>query len=345
MFLGIVPVRVSFAGGGTDLPEFYYANGGCVVTTAINLFTYTVIHPRQDDTFQAFSPDFQKHYKPMKYENIEIQDGTQIASSVIKFFEYKKGVNVILFSDVPAGTGLGSSSSLTVNLVNIITYLKREKFTNEKIAETAFQIGRDILKWPIGKQDEYVSAFGGFNYIKFQQENVEVIPIRLNKSSLEELQLNLLLFNEGNSRSSSSILLNQIKMINQKNPDTIESLRNVKELAENMYDFLKKSDITKFGELLNKGWLAKKKFVKGVTNERIDCIYKEALQCGALGGKLTGAGGGGHMLFYCELSKQQHLISKMESLGLKKINFNFYFEKPKIFDSFDLIKTEKLTSN
>jgi len=178
---------LSFAGGGTDLPEYYNKFGGNVIATTINKFTYTIIHPRWDKWFQAFSPDVQKHYTASKYEKIEIEDGTEITSSVIKYMKFKSGINVIICSDVPAGSGLGSSSSLAVNLVNTISYLKGKKPSKKEIAETAFDIGRKVLHWPIGKQDEYISAFGGFNYIKFEKDNVLVRSIKLKKFNLERI--------------------------------------------------------------------------------------------------------------------------------------------------------------
>ena len=336
MLIGLTPVRLSFAGGGTDLPEFYEKFGGNVIATTINQFTYTIIHPRFDKSFQTFSPDFQKHYTASKYSKIEIQDGTEIASSVIKYMKFKIGINVILCSDVPAGSGLGSSSSLAVNLVNVISFLKREKLSKRQIAEKAFDIGRKILHWPIGKQDEYVSAFGGFNYVKFAKNQVNVKPIHLSNSVSNELQNNLLLFREGNTRNSSTILTKQIQMIKEKNIDTINSLLTVKELALTMYDSLKQSDITKFGELLHQGWIAKKKFVRNVSNSRIDKIYSFALKNGAIGGKITGAGGGGHMLFYCEKPKQENLKKKLQTLGLERVMFSFSNNGPKIIQTSDI---------
>ncbi len=336
MLIGLTPVRLSFAGGGTDLPEFYEKFGGNVIATTINQFTYTIIHPRFDKSFQTFSPDFQKHYTASKYSKIEIQDGTEIASSVIKYMKFKTGINVILCSDVPAGSGLGSSSSLAVNLVNVISFLKREKLSKRQIAEKAFDIGRKILHWPIGKQDEYISAFGGFNYVKFAKNQVTVKPIQLSNSISNELQNNLLLFREGNTRNSSTILTKQIQMIKEKNIDTINSLLTVKELALTMYDSLKQSDITKFGELLHQGWIAKKKFARNVSNSRIDKIYSFALKNGAIGGKITGAGGGGHMLFYCEKPKQENLEKKLQTLGLERVIFSFSNNGPKIIQTSDI---------
>ena len=332
MLIGTTPVRISFAGGGTDLPEFYENYGGHVISSTIDQFTYSVIQPRIDKSFQAFSPDFQKHYKPTAFNKISIQDGTEISASVIKFLKYKKGLNVMLFSDVAAGSGLGASSSLAVNLVNIINYLKKEKWSKEKTAETAYYIARKILHWPVGKQDEYIASFGGFNFITFKKNKISVQPIKIKKSSKKELQENLLLFFIGDTRNSSKILTNQIEKIENKKSKTLDSLLYVKNLALDKNNSLKKSDLTNFGDLLNKGWIAKKCFSSHITNEKIDKIYEKALKIGALGGKLTGAGGGGHMLFYCEKNKQKALINSMKGIGVKEIDFNFYDHGPKIVD-------------
>tara|TARA_B110000438_G_scaffold302276_1_gene359487 strand:+ start:1018 stop:2031 length:1014 start_codon:yes stop_codon:yes gene_type:complete len=332
MLIGISPVRISFAGGGTDLPEFYENHGGHVISSTINQFTYSVIQPRIDKSFQSFSPDFQKHYKPTAFNKISIEDGTEISASVIKFLKYKKGLNVILFSDVAAGSGLGASSSLAVNLVNIINYLKKEKWSKERTAETAYDIGRKILHWPIGKQDEYIASFGGFNFITFKKNKISVQPIKLKKSSKKELEENLLLFFLGDTRNSSKILTNQIEKIKNKKSETLDSLLYVKNLALDMNNSLKKSDLSNFGDLLHKGWIAKKCFSSDITNKKIDKIYEKALKTGALGGKLTGAGGGGHMLFYCEKNKQKALINSMKKVGVNQIHFKFYEHGPKIID-------------
>ena len=336
MFLGMVPVRISFAGGGTDMPEYYEKYGGSVVSSCITRFTYVIINPRHDDKFQSFSSDLQAHHETTSYDNLEPRDGSEIAVSVVKYLDYKEGANFLVSSDVQPGSGLGASSALTVNFVKTISTLKGENWSKEKIAETAFHIGRNILHHPIGKQDEYVSAFGGFNYIKFENNKIEVHPLNMNKSTLSELQQNLLLFFIGNDvRNSSLILSSQIERIKQNQHDTINSLHFVKQLAAELYESLNNSDIMAFGELLHKGWMAKKKFAKGITNEHIDKIYELALKSGAIGGKLTGAGGGGHMLFYCELQYQEAFIQKMESLGLKQVKFSFHNEGPKVLNLYD----------
>lgn len=338
MFLGMAPVRISFAGGGTDMPEYYERFGGNVVSTSITKFTYVIINPRHDNLVQAFSSDFESHHKLTSYEKLVSKHGMELAVAVIKYLKYRDGANFLISSDVPPGSGLGASSTLAVNLVKTISTLKGEDRSKENIAETAFHIGRNILKWPIGKQDEYISAFGGFNFIKFSKNKVDVIPIKMTRGSLVELQKNLLLFFIGDTRRSNTILSTQIQRIKENQKDTLDSLSYVTQLAETMYKSLKKSDITTFAQLLHKGWIAKKKFTKNVTTDRIDKIYDLALKSGAIAGKLTGAGGGGHMLLYCEQPKQKKLLEKMENFGLKHIKFGFQTEGPKVLNLYDFTK-------
>lgn len=338
MFVGMTPVRISFSGGGTDMPEYYEKYGGCVISTNINKFTYVVLNLKSDNTFQTFSSDFETHHKKTDYETLEPKHGTEIPISVVKYFKYKMGGDFLICSDVPPGSGLGASSSLTVNCVNTITRLMQKKLSKQKIADIAFNIERNVLKHPIGKQDDYIASFGGFNYIKFEKNNVKVIPIKIKKSTMNELEKNLLLFFVGDTRKNSNVLSKQLKNTKQGNFTTIESLHKAKSLVDDFHDKLKNSDLMSVGELLNQGWIAKKKFAKGVTNDKIDRIYQNALKCGATGGKLTGAGAGGHLLLYCQNSKQQAVIKKMKSLGLTYVPFNFHSNGSKILNLYDYNK-------
>ena len=328
------PVRISFSGGGTDMPEYYNEFGGNVVTSTINHFTYVILNLRNDDLIQAFSSDFQIQ-NTCDMQNLELKPGTEIPIAVLKHLNFKTGATVMVCSDVPPSSGLGGSSSLTVNFVKTLSTLQKLKWNNEKIAETSFHIERNVLQHPIGKQDDYIASFGGFNFIRFTDEQVYVEPIKINKSTFDELQENLLLFFIGDTRKNADILSNQLDNIKQRRKETIESHNYVKGLAEEMNSSLKQSDITLFGELLLKGWLAKKKFTKGVSNENINKIYDAALENGASGGKLTGAGGGGHMLFYCEKSKHDGFIQIMEDIGLKHIRFKFNNDGPKVLNLYD----------
>ena len=335
MLLGASPLRLSFAGGGTDLKEYYENFEGSVVSTAINRFTYVIVTPRQDNSFQVFSSDFQVHFKPTRYDNLKPEPGSELVVTVVKSLDYQDGANLMLNSEVAPGSGLGASSSLAVNLIKTISTLKKEKMSNAEIAESAYDIGRNKLNWTIGKQDEYISAFGGFNFIKFNNDKVTVNKISINKNSLLELEKNLLVFYIGKTRNSSNILREQIKLITENNQETLNALHYVKELSEKMYSSLSQSDITKFGELLNIGWESKKKFAKDVTNEYVDKLYNLGIEYGALGGKLTGAGGGGHLLFYCEPSKQKNLIEKMQGQGLKQVQYKFHESGCKVLDLYD----------
>jgi len=338
MFVGMAPVRLSFSGGGTDMPEYYERFGGAVISTNINLFTYLVINPRRDNSFQAFSSDFESHHKKSNYDKLEMKLGTELTVSAVKFLKYKIGGDFLICSDVAPGSGLGGSSSLAVNSIKTISSLKGENWKNEKIAEAAFHIERKILKHPVGKQDDYISAFGGFNYIKFTKDRIKVNPIKLKKSTTSELEQNLLLFFMGITRNSNVILSKQLENIKKNNQDTINSLHNVRNIVEEFRDSLNNSDLREVGELLHRGWLAKRKFAKGVSNKHIDKIYEAAQKAGAVGGKLTGAGGGGHLLLYCESPKRQNVIRKMQSLKLKHIPFKFHSEGIKLLNLYDYSK-------
>jgi len=338
MFLGMCPVRISFSGGGTDMPEYYNEFGGNVVTSTIDRFTYVMLNLRNDDLIQVFSSDFQIHNPSATLEKLEPNPGMEIPIASLKHLNLKTGANVMVSSDVPPGSGLGGSSSLTVNFVKILSILNKLKWKNEKVAETSFHIERNVLQHPIGKQDDYIASFGGFNFIRFTKEQIYVEPIQINKSTFDEFQENLVLFFVGNTRKNTVVLSSQLQNVKEKRKETIEALHYVKGLSEEMNSTLKQSNITHFGELLHKGWVAKKKFAKGVSNEDVDKIYDVALENGALGGKLTGAGGGGHMLFYCEKPKQDRLIEKMKNIGLKHIKFNFNRNGPKVLNLYDYSK-------
>ena len=335
MNLGISAVRLSFAGGGTDLPEYYNDFGGNVIASTINHFTYVMSNKRTDGKFQIFSPEFHAYIKPIPYDKLTCNTkGTELASSTIKHLNSKDGIDLMLASDVEPASGLGSSSALTVNLVNTVTTLNNKNLTKNELAENAHYIQRHFLNWPMGKQDEYISAFGGFNFIKFKKDEIKIIPIKLTKLNKKELENNLMLFYVGGG-THAGILPNQVEQIKKNNQKVMSSLHQVKELAESMYQALKKSDITKFGELLHLGWTEKKKFSRNVTNTRIDRLYNKLIDTGAVGGKITGAGGGGHMLIYCEQSSKNKILEEAKNLKLKYIPFKFYSEGAKMVRLYD----------
>lgn len=338
MFVGISPVRISFAGGGTDMPEYYEKFGGNVVSSTISLFTYLMIKPRNDNSFQAFSTDFEIHQSKTTYKKLKAKSGTEIAVSVIKYLNFKNGADFVIGSDVQPGSGLGASSSLTVNFVNLISKLQKKKLSKKQIAEKSFHIERNLLLHPIGKQDDFIASYGGINYIKFSKNRTTVTPIHLKKSKMEELQNNLLLFFMGTTRKSSIVLSKQLKKTKNLDSSTLNSLHKVNDLGKDLYRILKKSEIGEVGQILDRGWHEKKNFTKQVSNQKIDKIYDCAIKKGAVGGKLTGAGAGGHMLFYCEPNKQNSVKNEMKRLGLKHIDFSFYQNGPKILNLYDYLQ-------
>ena len=337
MFVGMAPVRISLAGGGTDMPEYYEKYGGNVVSSTISLFTYLMIKPRKDDSFQAFSTDFEIHHSKTSYKKLKAKSGTEIAVSVVKYLNFKNGADFVIGSDVQPGSGLGASSSLTVNFVNTISKLQKKNFSKKRLAESSFFIERNLLLHPIGRQDDYITSYGGLNYIKFSKNNVTVTPIRLKKSKSKELQNNLLLFFMGTTRKSSLVLSTQLKNIKNSVPSTINSLHKVNQLGKDLHTALKKSDLNQVGVILHDGWMEKRNFTKEVTNSKIDKIYYNGIKKGAIGGKLTGAGAGGHMLFYCEKNKQKSVINEMQRLGLTPVDFKFYDDGPKVLNLYDLM--------
>ena len=199
----------------------------------------------------------------------------------------------------------------------------------------AFHIERNILNHPVGKQDDYIAAFGGFNFIDFNSNGIKVSPIKLSSSVSSELQENLMLFSMETTRKSSDVLKNQLELTKNENKDILKSLHYVKKLSEELHDSLKSSDLQNFAEVLNKGWNAKKKFTKEVTNDRIDKIYELALSNGAIGGKITGAGAGGHILLYCEKNKQNQLKEKLKKLEVTFVNFNFHSNSAKVINLYE----------
>jgi len=337
MYLGVTPVRISLAGGGTDMPEYYEKYGGNVVSSTISLFTYLMIKLRKDNSFQAFSSDFAIHQSKTSYKKLKAKTGTEIAVSVIKHLNFEKGADFVIQSDVQPGSGLGASSSLTVNFVNTISQLQKIKSSKKQIAEKSFFIERNLLLHPIGKQDDYITSYGGLNFIKFSKNNVSVTPINLKKSKSEELQNNLLLFFIGTTRKSSTVLSKQLKKTKNLEPNTLNSLHKVNQLGKDLHKALKKSDLNQVGTILNEGWMGKRNFTKEVSNSKIDKIYLNGIKKGAIGGKLTGAGAGGHMLFYCEKNKQKSVINEMKRMGLNHINFKFYKSGPKVLNLYDFM--------
>ena len=314
MIMTKTPFRISFAGGGSDLADFYEQYGGCVLSTSINRYCYISIHPYFDENKTL-----------LKYsENELVNDLSEIRHRIFNCVLNERklhGVEIVSTADVPGGTGLGSSSTFTVGLINTLNCYQGKYMSKGAIAEKACQIEIEKLGSPIGKQDQYAAAYGGLNFICFHRDGtVSVAPVMMRSETYRRLQQNLMMFYTGDVRSANSILSEQKK--NMSSADKTANLRQMCALAEDMRTALERDDISGFGDLLNEGWKLKRTLASGISNPAIDEAYETAMANGALGGKLLGAGGGGFLLFYCEPDKQEQL-----RVALRKKEFPFSFEK------------------
>ena len=323
MLIGRAPLRISFSGGGTDLEEYHKDFGGVSISATINKYTYVVARKRKDKLFQGFSPDFSSHISPRKLHKLKFMQGHEIITTCLKEMNFKNGIDVFFCSEVGPASGLGASSSLATNFVNVITKLQNRDLSKKKIAMTAYHIGHDVLKWGIGKQDEFAAAYGGINLLKFTKNNVTVEPLFLRKSTLNEFQNNSMLFHIGNRKHSSEILHKQLKNIRDRKPETMSALDLAKRFALEIRDALKENDLTRFSEIMKQSWEEKKKFVKGVSNQRIDNICKKILLSGASAVKVTGAGGGGHIFAFAEKAKQKTIIHEMKKMDIMNVDFSY----------------------
>lgn len=313
MIITKTPFRISFCGGGSDIPAFYRKHGGCVISTSINRYMYISVHPY-----------FTEGHTALKYSKTEIVDDLRnIEHSIFKCVLNEKkidGVEITSTADVPSGTGLGSSSSFTVGLLHTLYCYKGKYVSKVDIAEEACKVEIEKLGNPIGKQDQYAAACGGLNFISFNKDDsVTVEPVIMQQETKQELQDNIVIFYTGITHDANKILAEQKENISEK--DKTRNLIRMCSLAREMKHALENNILADFGEILNEGWMRKKELASGIANPEIDEMYDRAMSLGATGGKLLGAGGGGFLLFYCEKSKQNKLIE-----GMKLKRFPVHFE-------------------
>ena len=312
MIITKTPFRVSFCGGGSDMANFYEKYGGCVLSTSINKYCYISIHPY-----------FNENQTVLKYSENELVDSPdQIKHRIFRQVLTDMGIHGVEISstaDIPGGTGLGSSSTFTVGLLNSLNCYKGKFVSKDKLAKLACEVEIEKLGNPIGKKDQYGAALGGLNFIKFNQDgSVSHEPILMEGKTYKELQKNLLMFYTGTTRSANTILAEQTKNITSE--DKARNLLKMCGLAKDMKVALENNDISSFGKILDEGWQLKKELASGIANPAIDEAYEIAMKNGALGGKLLGAGGGGFLLFYCEEEKQEQL---KKAIGLRELDFSF----------------------
>lgn len=312
MIITKTPFRVSFAGGGSDMAPFYEKYGGCVLSTSINKYMYLSIHPYFDEEKTL-----------LKYSENELVNGpSEIRHTIFRQVltdMQVHGVEISSTADVPGGTGLGSSSTFTVGLLHTLFCYQGKYVSKGKLAELACQVEIEKLGNPIGKQDQYAAAYGGLNFIRFNRDgSVTVEPVMMPVEAYRQLERSLMMFYTGQTRSANPILAEQKENIREA--EKAANLREMCALAEQMRESLLKGDLSAFGNILDEGWQLKKELAGGISNPEIDGLYRLALEHGASGGKLLGAGGGGFLLFYCPEDRQAEL---RRALPLKPFDFRF----------------------
>jgi D-glycero-alpha-D-manno-heptose-7-phosphate kinase len=321
MLIGRSPVRISFGGGGTDLPSYYEQFGGAVLSTAINKYFYTILGNRSDGRIQVISSDLRLFGNWSDLAALPAHgSGLEIPLAVLKDLETDLAADLFLASEIPPGTGLGSSASVCVNLLKVLTTYLRCPLSKYDLAERAYHITRIGLGRHVGKQDEYAAAFGGLNYIRFHSDgSTQVESLHIDPGVLSALQSNLMLFFTGAAHHSWDILAEQEKSTRLPAGDAVEALHQVKEAGALMREALLCGDLEHFGHLLDDAWRVSPR----ISNQRIDRLYEVARENGVVGGKITGAGGGGFLLLYSEPACQDAVRSAMQGEGLQEMAFAF----------------------
>ncbi len=323
IFRSKAPLRLSFAGGGTDVSPYFEERGGCVVSATINRFAYASIVPGSGSTASIHSLDFNSETRFNIRRTLQLDGNLDLLKAVVRDFRIAQPFQMYVHCDAPPGSGLGSSSAIVVATIGSIKRWLNVPMTDYELAERAFRIERKDMGISGGKQDQYAATFGGFNFIEFTKSGTVVNPLRISEEILDELEYRLMLCYLGGSRVSSSIIQRQVDGYVTRRESTVEALDQTKALALDMKKALLLGRLDEVGNLLDQAWQEKKRFASGITSEQIDRVYKAARKAGAQGGKLTGAGGGGFMLLMCEFSKKRDVAAEVERLGGQVVNFGF----------------------
>lgn len=320
------PLRVSFAGGGTDVAPFPEREGGLVLSATINRYAHGTLRPRTDDRIRLESLDLGTALEYGTEETVEYDGRLDLVKGAIQRvarLDESRGIDLFLHTAAPPGSGLGASSALVVSLIGVLRDFHRLSLTDYEVAQLAWEVERIDLGLKGGLQDQYSASFGGFNFMEFHADRVIVNPLRIRQTTVNELESNLLLCFTGATRSGDHIIDDQTKRYEASDEATMSGLRMQKELAVAMKDALLQGRLTLFGELLGAAWEHKKMISPRISNPQIDEAYAEAMACGAIGGKITGAGGGGFMLFYCEPGHRHRVAARLQQVGLVEAEFAF----------------------
>lgn len=323
------PLRIGLAGGGTDVSPYSDLYGGAILNATIDLYAYASLEPLDNGKIEFCVDGTDKCYTTDSAKELELVDGFElfigIYNRVIKQFNLEPlSFRLTSYVEAPQGSGLGTSSTIVVSLLGAFVEWLKLPLGNYDIAHLAYEIERVDLNMAGGKQDQYAATFGGFNFMEFlANDRVIVNPLALKPKVLFELEFNLLLYFTATQRLSAQIITDQVKNVESKNVGAIDAMHHLKEQAIMMKEHLLRGDLNKIGEVLHFGWQNKKQMAKSISNTLIDDIYTEALKNGATGGKISGAGGGGFMFFYCPAVTKIKVARSLEQFGGRVQSFKF----------------------
>ncbi len=319
------PFRVSFGGGGTDMAPYCTEHGGCVISTTIDRHVYITLEPRSDKKIVVFSLNQNKEFE-FNLGDCDYNSGFELFKGIVKVLDVRDGFDITTYSELPAGSGMGGSSSLSVALIGALNRYYKLGFLKHEIAQKAYEIERNELKQKGGYQDQFAAAYGGFNFMEFTN-NVKITPIKISEEMLNELQMCLILCYTGGSHFSSDIQVDVLKGYEVEKKSYMGVMQDLKDITHSMRKILESNNLKKlntFGGLLHNGWLAKKSLSSKISNRNVENFYLTSRKFGVLGGKLLGAGGGGHLLLYSEPNKKSIVIQELERIGGQIVNFHFF---------------------
>lgn len=323
------PLRLGLAGGGTDVSPYSDMYGGAVLNATISLYAYATIEPGNDKVIILRSVDKKTEIELESAPVLETDGQLDLIKGVynrlIREYRLKPlSFTITTFVDVPAGSGLGTSSTLVTTVLGAFTEWLKLPLGEYDLAKMAYDIERNDLGMAGGKQDQYAATFGGVNFMEFYENGKVIVnPLRVKDQVLNELSNNIILFYTKTSRISSEIIETQQRNVNEGFSESVEAMHRIKELAIQMKEAILKGELDRMGELLNLSWEFKKQMAKGITNSQIDRIYEAAVAAGATGGKITGAGGGGFMFFYCPGNTRYRVIEALEQFGGQARRYEF----------------------
>ena len=324
MIVTRTPLRITLGGGGTDLPSYYSNYGGFLVSATINKYVYIILNPRFENSIRV------SYSKTEIAENVDAVQHP-IVREALRLVGLGPGLEIVSVADLPSNTGLGSSSTFTVGLLNALHTFKRDHVSPAQLAEEAYTIEVEILKEPIGKQDQYIGAFGGIARLEIERDGqVKVSPLKIHEHGIQEFENNVLLYYTGIQRKSSDVLEQQNQAVETKQGKEVAAMHQIKSIGMEINTCLESGNIDQFGKLLHRHWEIKKLLSDKVSTEQIDLWQDIGLQNGALGGKIMGAGGGGFFMFCCPNNHKTQLRQAMAAQGLTEMRYAIEPEGSKV---------------